>query len=141
MRDRFAKLIKSIQREIEEEKSVRRRSTLTLQTMTKSVTLSFRVQRSGNYYNLTKVGVATLHFNTDAPQIWCAQAGSRNDRQARGLTFYNYNVDGEGAVWVEAATGRIFDSDLADGASKDFTAKIYITATADFTITASQMDY
>lgn len=140
MADKFAELVKDIQREITDLKSARKRSSLTLRTQTKSVTLTCRVERSGNYYFLVKAGLAKLTFNTDAPQIFCAVAGAQADRGGRGLTFYNYN-DGDGAVMVEPATGAQFDSGMADGSTKDFTVKIFITATADFTVTASQIDF
>lgn len=44
--NQFAKLIKSLQREVTEEKTVRRRSSLTLETTTKNIAVNCTIHRT-----------------------------------------------------------------------------------------------
>ena len=137
----FAKLIKSLQREALEEKTVRRRSSLTLQTTTKSITLTCRVHYTGSNWFLTKAGLAKIAFNTESPQIFTAQGTSTSDRGGRGLEFSNFNLDSGAGVIVIPTIGANFDSGMSANTDKDFTVKISITATGDFTLTADQINY
>lgn len=138
MRNSFDKLIKSLVREATELKTVRRRSSLTLQTETKTIALTCRVHRTSTNYFLTKAGLARITFNTDTPQIFSQTAGATG---GRGVHFSNLNVDNGAAIIAIPTIGDTFDSDMAVGSDKNFTINIGVTATADFTLTADQIDY
>lgn len=138
MTNQFAKLIKTLQREVIEEKTVRRRSSLTLQTVTKTVMLSCTVHRTSTNYFLTRAGLARITFNTGTPQIF---AGITKSAGGRGISFSNLNLDSGAGLIVIPTSGDTWDSEMSVNSDKTFTVQIGITATADFTVTADQVDY
>ena len=138
MTNQFAKLIKTLQREVTEEKTVRRRSSLTLQTITKTVTLSCTVHRTSTNYFLTKAGLARITFNTSTPQIFASITRSTG---GRGISFSNLNLDNGAGVIAIPTIGNTWDSGMSVNSDKTFTVQIGITATADFTVTADQVNY
>lgn len=142
MTNQFDSLIKELKREAEDLKAVRRRSSLTLQTTTKSTTLSVVIRKANDIIFCYKAGLARIAFNSDAPQVFCAQFKSRGDRDNRGILHHsNYNVDGTAAVMVVPFYGEDWDDDLSNGDSKTISIPIAITSTGDFTLTADQITY
>ena len=137
----FAKLIKTLQREVVEEKAIRRRSSLTLETMTKSITVGCDIYYSGTNWYLNKAGLVRIAFNTEEPQMFIPVASSPSNRDNRGMTFSNLNLDSGAGVVVIPAFGSYFDGGMAAGQTKTINVKVYITATADFTLTADKIDY
>lgn len=137
----FAKFIKSIEREVTELKAVRRRSSLTLETRTKSITVNCDIYYNGKNWYLTKAGLVRIAFNTEEPQMFIPIASSPASRGNRGMSFSNLNLDSGAGVVVIPTFGSYFDGDLSTGQTKSISVKVYITATADFTLTADKIDY
>lgn len=141
IQNQFARLIKALQREVIEEKTVRRRSSLTLETQTKSITVNCNIYYNGTNWFLTKAGLIRIAFNTESPQLFTAVSSSPGSRDNRGVSYSNLNLDSGAGVVVIPAFGPNIDGSMSSGQTKTVSIKVYITATADFTLTADQIDY
>ena len=137
MTDPFSKLIKSLKREVLEIKNAPRRSTLTLETVTKSITVQQTATTDGNGYAYAHtLPLINIKFNSDLPQIFMAASESTTPASP-------FRFDGFFPLSKEAPdeAGIIIDAAAIFGAAANTTytvnIKVYITATGDFTLTAS----
>lgn len=134
----FDALIKNIKRELIDIKNAPRRSTLTLQTISKSITVSFSAtadQWGGAY--ATTIPVVNINFEDDIPQIWMASFDSKTPASPFPMQFVtNLATNGNnGAVVINP--GRL--EGLNPGQTYTASVKINIIATGDFTLTAGSI--
>lgn len=142
MRQLFDKFIKSMQREVVDQKAIRRRSSLTLQTVSKTITVPCKIARNGNGVLYCKeAGLAIATPNGNLPQIYQASFGSRSQRDNRGITCEPQQRSTGAAFAVIPTYGESWDAGLANNQSKTVTVPVTITSTGDFTLTASSMNY
>lgn len=143
MTGQFDRLIKSMQREVVDQKAIRRRSSLTLQTISKTIAVPCTIARngSGSLY-CQKSGLAIATPNGSLPQVYQATFGSRSQRGNRGIEFIlpQYSQSGA-AIAVVPTFGEQWDGDLANNQSKIVNIPITITSTGDFALQASSMNY
>lgn len=139
--NQFAKLLKGLAREATELKTVRTRSSLTLQTETKTTIVHCTITRGSNNYFLTKAGLLQIAFNSDVPQVLTPIATLPSNRGNRGITFSNLNVDNGAAIIVIPTIGDSWDADLAVGTSKTISVQVGLTSTGGFTLSSGQIDY
>lgn len=139
MTNQFAKLIKTLQREVIEEKTVRRRSSLTLDTITKNITVTVTLYReSGQLFYPTKVGLVKIDFPDGEPQLVTPTIVNAN---SRGVRFSMYNIDNGAGIMVIPTTGTRWDDDMTIGSSKDITITVGVVMTGDCDLTADQITW
>lgn len=147
MTNQFDTLIKGMEREIDDQKATRRRSSLTLRTVTHSTTVTAEIHRNSNgSFSLTKLGLAIINFEATTPQLFSASFASRSGRDNRGISIkQGYAIDNGAAIAVaptcSATNSGNWDDDMAIGATRTINIPIYITATGEFTLTASQLPW
>lgn len=135
--NQFAKLIKSLQREVTEEKTVRRRSSLTLETITKNIAVNCTIHRSsGSRIICTYAGLVRIAFPDGITQLVTPTIVNAN---GRGLEFHNFNIDDGAGIIVEPTAGETWDSDIAIGGDKTIQVTIGVTSTGDFELTTDQI--
>lgn len=129
----FAKLIKTLQRETLEIKNTHRRSTLTVQTITKSIQVSATktVDEWGRAY-ISNPPVIEIAFNTTEPQLIMASFDDPNDASPFGFYFPDIATTEPGkytlGIWLHAASGQTPSTVVSA------TFKVNITSTGDFTL-------
>lgn len=138
MRNLFDALIKSLQREVIDQKTAPRRSTLTLQTITKSITVSASATANGSGIAVpSTLPVVNINFDGDLPQIFMASTDTTTPSSPfrfDGFTSLNKD-DNDAAVVVDIgqAAGQ------TPGATVTTSFKVNITSTGNFTLTAGSI--
>lgn len=142
MANQFDKLIKSITREITDQKALRRRSSLTLETQSKSINVTCTIARNGNgVLYCQKSGLVVITPNDSLPQIYQTSFATKSGRDNRGVTAYAQQRSTGTAFAIVPSYGDTWDSGLGNNQSKTVTVPVTITSTGDFTLTASTMNY
>lgn len=137
----FDKRIKALRAEIEALKTVRRKSSLTLETTTKTATCTATLYK-------TSTGVVTCQYSglieitpasaDNEPLISYSQP-SYSARGNRNITLTPW-VKSDGTLGILCTPdGASVDSSMANNSTKNITITIYITATDNFTTTSSQV--
>lgn len=137
----FQQRIKALKSEIEALKTVRSKSSLVLNTTTKTATCAARLYK-------TSTGVVVCQYsglieinpsNTDNEPLIGYSQPSYSARGNREIDLTPW-VKSDGTLGIlctpDAASS---DSSMSAGATKDITITVYITATDDFTTTSSQV--
>ena len=138
MKNLFDALIKNLRREVIEQKTAPRRSTLTLKTVTKGInlTVSATADQSGYAYPAS-VPVANIAFNSDLPQLIMPSVEIAQPSQP--FTFGGFaplNIDNGVAVIADIGPAR----NQTPGATITATFKVNITSTGDFTLSAGSIE-
>lgn len=137
----FAERIKALRAEIEALKTIRRRSSTTLETITRSATCTARLYKTNagvvvcQYAGLVEI---TPTDSDNEPLIGISQPpyASRGNREVELVRW----VKSDGTLGVLCTPGaNSSDESMATGGTKDVTLTIYITATGDFATTSSQV--
>lgn len=130
MSDQFSQRIKMMQRETTELKTVKRLSTKTLKTQTKSITTWGTVRRQNQQIFTGKA--AFVDFGTDNPAPFMITLTSEEHRNYR---IFNY----ENGVIVAPAYTSDLDQGMSDG-DKTVNFTVQVTTTNNVTLTATQME-
>ena len=139
MTNQFSKLIKSLNREVVELKTVRRRSSLTLQTETKNITVTCQVyKKAGDNIFVTKAGLIRVTFPNNEPQLLAPTIVNAN---GRGVRFSGYNIDDAAGIIVVPTASSYWDSDLSPGQTKNVTITVGVVMTGDCTLSADQITW
>lgn len=138
---KFDKLIKDLRAEVEALKTVRRKSSLTMETVTKTAT-GTAVLHKNSYGIITckKAAVITIQTTDPNPFVFgfSQPSGSVRGRKVELLGWTDSsNKPSILAIPSESSN----DSGMAINSDKNVTITVYITATTDFTTTSSQVTY
>lgn len=139
MKNLFDALIKSLQREVIDQKTAPRRSTLTLQTITKSITVSASATANGSgIATPSTLPVVNIDFDGDLPQIFMASTENTTPSSPfrfDGFTSLNKdNNDAAVIVDIGQATGQ------PSGATVTASFKVNVTSTGNFTLSAGSIE-
>lgn len=137
----FAERMKALKAEIEALKTVKRKSSLALDTITKSATCTAQLYRTDagvivcQYSGLIEI---TPKDSTNEPLIGYAQPSysARGKRDIR-LTPWTAQNGGLGILCTPDANSA--ENGMAKGETKDVQITIYITSTGDFTTSSGQI--
>ena len=134
MRSPFSQLVKSLQREATDLKTVRRLSTKTLQTQTKTIATWGTIKRE-NYSQAPIITgkAAYIALNTTNPALYMVALSSEEHRNYR---IFNY---ADGVIVAPAYTADL-DGSMALGSEKTVNFTVEITTTNSISLTATQMD-
>lgn len=138
MKNLFDALIKSLRREVIEQKTAPRRSTLTLKTVTKGINLTVSATADQNGYAYpSSVPVASIAFNSDLPQLFMPSVDiTQPSLPFRFNGFTALNVDNSAAIIADIGPAR----NQTPGATITATFKVNITSTGDFTLSAGSIE-
>lgn len=137
----FQERIKALRAEIEALKTVRRKSSTTLDTITRSATCTARLYKTDAGVVLCdRAGLVEITpTDTDnEPLIGVSQPpyASRGNRDVELVRW----VKSDGTLGILCTPGaNSSDESMATGGTKNVTLTIYITSTGDFTTTSSQV--
>ncbi len=144
----FARRIKALRAEVEALKAIKRKSSTVLNTITKSVSCTstlYRADGTGYYAAgtlfLKKIAQVEIIPTGGEPLIFSYSMPPYADRNNRSVKISSWlSSNGNPAVIVDPGEAAS-DSTIANGTSRDITMTIYITATADFTTSVTQLTY
>lgn len=144
----FEHRIKALQAEVEALKAVKQKSSTTLATYTKKVTCSALLMRGnstplgpGVIWTRNMALVEIVPKDSSNPLIFSFSQPSYSDRGNRSSKLYPWMVsNGNSAVLVDPGTSPS-DNSMADGTTRTINMTIYITATGDFSVNVSQIQY
>lgn len=133
MSSNFARLIKMLQRESLELKNTHRRSTLTVQTITKSIQVSATsTANDRGWAPIANPPVIEIAFNTTDPQLISVTFNDPNDASPFGISYPDIATTEAGKYMVG------INLDAAEGqsayATVSATLTVNITSTGDFTL-------
>lgn len=134
MRNTFSQLLKNLQREATDLKTVRRLSTKTLQTQTKTISTWGTIKRE-NYAQAPIITgkAAYVALNTTNPAPYMVALSGEEHRNYR---IFNY-ADG---IIIAPKYTRDLDLNMALGSEKTINFTVEITTTNSISLTATQMD-
>lgn len=134
MRSPFSQLLKGLQREATDLKTVRRLSTKTLQTQTQTISTWGTIKRE-NYSQAPIITgkAAYIALSTTNPAIYMVALSSEEHRNYR---IFNY---ADGVIVAPAYTADL-DGSMAFGSEKTVNFTVEITTTNSISLTATQMD-
>lgn len=134
MRSPFSQLVKDLRREATDLKTVRRLSTKTLQTQTKTIATWGTIKRE-NYSQAPIITgkAAYVTLNTTNPAPYMVALSSEEHRNYR---IFNY---ADGVIVAPAYTADL-DGSMALGSEKTVNFTVEITTTNSISLTATQMD-
>lgn len=137
MTNPFDKLIKALQRETIDLKTSRRRSSLTLETTTKSIVVQAQATTNGSgNATITKNGLVKIRFATDEPQLFHGALGPANEHDNWPIWLLQpYNEPDDAGIIVEPS----IQYGLTPNTTYNINIKVYVTATGDFTLEADQL--
>lgn len=129
----FDKLIKDLRAEIEALKTIRRKSSLTLTTTTKTATGTAVAYYTGHVSTVTRAALIKLTPATSDPFIfsWTLQPYAQRGRNIQIIPWTT--SDGNPAL--------VLVPSLNTGEVGNISVSVNITATGDFTTSASQIIY
>lgn len=137
----FVERIKALRSEVEALKAVRRKSSLSLNTITKTATCTATLYK-------TSAGVIVCRYaglveivpnSTDNEAIFCYAQPAASQRNNRQITLTNW-VKSDGTLGVLCTPFAISgDGSMASESTKNVTITVYITSTSDFTTSSSQV--
>lgn len=141
MTQQFDKLIKDLRAEVEALKTVKRKSSLTLETVTKTAIGTAVLHKNGSG-TITCKKAAVISIVTDDPNPfvfgYAQRSGSVRERKMDLMGWTDSN--GQPAI-LAIPSGSSIDSDMANNSDKSIIVFVHITATTDFTTTSSQITY
>jgi hypothetical protein len=137
MKNLFDALIKNLRREVVEQKTAPRRSTLTLKTITKSINLTVSATADQwGHANPSTLPVVNITFDSDLPQLFMPSAENTAPTSPfRFDGFVPLNVDNEAAIIADV--GPAWNE--TPGATITATFKVNITSTGNFTLSAGSI--
>lgn len=144
----FAERIKALRAEVEALKTVKRKSSTTLTTVTKTVTCT-AVRKREDPTPLGPGVIDTLYMGlieiipTDPtnPLIFSYAQPAYADRGSRSSLCYGWmTANGNPAVLVNPGSSPS-DETMVAQEQRTITMTVYITATGDFTVNVSQIQY
>ena len=133
----FAKLIKTLKRETLEIKNTHRRSTLTVETVTKSISVNASTTASSaGYATLSQFPVVGVTFNTTDPQLIMVSFDDDGAASPFGISFATISTTQEGtyAIMIELFQGE----GLTPGTAVNVNFNVNVTSTGDFTLQVLQ---
>lgn len=129
----FAKLIKMLKRETLEIKNTHRRSTLTVETVTRKITVPITATANASGIAIPTSPVIKITFNSDEPQLYMVTFDSTDPLDPFVLN--------NPTKMVTASDENVLLLDIGEaggqtpGATVTANPDIYITSTGDFTLT------
>ena len=141
MTQQFDKLIKDLRAEVEALKTIRRKSSLTFETVTKTATGTAVLHKNGSgTITCKKAAVISIVTSDPNPFVfgYSQPSGSTRGRKVDLMGWTDSN--GRPAI-LAIPSGSSNDSSMANNSNKNVTITVYITATTDFTTTSSQVTY
>lgn len=134
MKNQFSKLIKDLNREATELKTVKRLSTVTLPTATKSIT-AWGTMKRDNYSQAPVIcgKAAYIEITTSEPAPFMVTLSSEEHRNYRIFAF------NQGIIVAPRYT-RDLDVNMNLGETKTINFTVNITTTDSVTLTATQVD-
>lgn len=137
----FAQRVKALKLEVEALKAARRRNSTTLRTITKTATCTAQLYKtSHNVVLCRKAGLIEINqIGSDNEFVFGFSQPSFSNRGHRYIILCGWAKDDgtPGVLCVPRGSG--VDNDMAQGAYKNVTISVTITATSDFTLTSSQI--
>lgn len=133
----FAKLIKTLQRETLDIKNTHRRSTLTVETITKSilVPVSATVNSSGGA-RPNKQPIIGVEFNSEEPQLFMTSFDNADPAAPFGINWNETVITTDGKTRVRLDLGYVNGQTPGRVITANFT--LYFTSTGDFTLSIIQ---
>ncbi|MEE0870105.1 MAG: hypothetical protein U0L52_01850 [Bacteroidaceae bacterium] len=135
----FEERIKALQGEVEALKTIKRKNSTTLRTITKSGICTGQLKRIGNAVICILAGaIAVIPTNPDEKFIFSCSLDDYSTKKRQIETINWFFDDGAvGICCIPRASGT--DNGMAVGATKNVSIRVYVTATSDFTLEASQI--
>lgn len=137
----FDKLIKDLRSEVEALKTIRRKSSLTLETQTKTATGTAVLHKNGNgVITCKKAALISIVSNDSNPFVfgYSLQSGAIRGRKMN-LTGWT-DANNRPAILVVPRESSS-ESSMPNNSDKNITVTVYITATTEFTTASSQIIY
>lgn len=135
IQNQFARLIKTLQREATELKTVKRLATSTLETQTKSINASGVITKSGGYIYPTKAAFIAINTPDFAPF-----SVTLSNEEQRKYKIYGSAKDGVPGVVIVPVYTRNRDINMADG-DKTISFTVNVTSTDEMTLSTEQINY
>lgn len=134
-----------IEREIQALKTIRRRTSTTMKTITKrvtaTVTFTARQTALGVFvYTESRGYVEITPSDASLPYFFAYSKMSTTQSGGRRITLQPYGENGKSGYLVDASTLES-DKSIGAGGHMNVSVSFYITCTQDFTWTASQRRY
>lgn len=129
----FPKLIKALKREALELKNTHRRSTLTVETITKSIQVT--VTATTDWRGLALVPnepVVGVKFNTPDPQLLMVTFDSADAASPFGINYTDISTDDDGEYYVLLWIAAAYNQNPHTTYTATF--NVNITSTGDFTL-------
>lgn len=135
----FDQRIKNLKEEVEALKTIKRKNSTTLTTITKSAVCIGQLKRIGNAVICMKAGaIAIVPTNPNEKFVFCCALDNYSTKKRQIETINWLFDDGTvGLCCIPRASG--IDNGMAANATKNVSITVYVTATSDFEIESSQI--
>lgn len=139
MTQQFDNLIKDLRAEVEALKTIRRKSSVTFETITKTATATAVIHKD-SYGTITCKKAAVISIVTSDPNPFVfSYSQPSGPIRGRKVSLLGWTDSQNRPAILAIPSGSSNDSGMAINSDKNVTITIYITATTDFTTTSSQV--
>lgn len=135
----FAERIKRLKAEVEALKTVKRKSSTTLSTITHTATCTAQLYKDSYGIVHTRYAGAIQIVPADENPLVYSVALPPYTSRNRNVRAFNWLFDSGTPGVALIPFGSSADSGMANNSTKNITLTAYITATGDFTTTSSQI--
>lgn len=137
----FDHRIMALKSEVEALKTIRRRSSTTLTTITKTVTCTAVLVNYNNIILCKKAGAIKITPINSADEFLYSSAIQPYSDRGRKIETYNW-LFSDGSMGVMCVPfGSDMDDGMSAGDTKNVTITVYITSTSDFETDTSQITF